>query len=91
MTFNYNYSSGIIVDRCKKGCGMWLDADELDKVQIHSELWQDKLEANRDRFTMLAGQVEQDARSNIDKIDEAVGPSRFRFINSMIRGLVRLD
>jgi Zn-finger nucleic acid-binding protein len=88
-TLNYNYSSGIIVDRCPKQCGVWLDADELEKIQIHAEFWQDRLEANRDRFTLLAGQVEEDSRSQIQAIDEATGPSRFRFINSALRGIFK--
>jgi len=85
-TINFNYSSGIIIDRCQKGCGLWLDADELDKVQIHAELWQDKLEVNRDRFSRLASQVEGDARKTVEDINNAIAPSRFRFVNSMIRG-----
>lgn len=90
-TFNYNYSSGIIVDRCSKGCGVWLDADELEKIQIHYELWQDKLEVNRDRFTILAGQVEENMGQTLEAINQAMAPSRFHFINSMIRGLVKFD
>ena len=49
-TFNYNYSSGILVDQCEKTCGLWLDAEELDKIQSHTELFRDRLEANRERF-----------------------------------------
>jgi len=89
-TFNYNYSSGIVVDRCPKQCGIWLDADELDKIQIHSEYWQDRLEANRDRFTILAGQVEEASRKQVKSIEEAAGPSRFRFVNSMLMGIFNI-
>jgi len=90
-TQNYNYSSSILIDRCSKGCGIWLDADELEKVQMHSELWQDKLEANRDRFTILSGQVEEDANKNWEAISKAVDPSRFKFVNSVVRGLIKFD
>jgi Zn-finger nucleic acid-binding protein len=88
-TLQYNYSSGIMIDRCGKGCGVWLDADELEKVQIHTELWQDKLEANRERFSNLAGQVESDTRKTLDALSDATDPSRFRFINAMLRGLIK--
>ena len=90
-TQNYNYSSGVIVDRCPKGCGIWLDADELEKVQMHSELWQDKLEANRERFDNLCVQVEDEADKMIKGMEQAVEPSRFKFINSVVRGLVKFD
>ena len=90
-TLNYAYSSGIFIDRCSKGCGLWLDADELEKVQMHSELWQDKLEANRNRFASLARQVDDNVRATIDQIENATAPSRFRFVNSILRGLIRIS
>lgn len=34
---NYSYSSGVIIDFCKNDCGIWLDAEELEKVQIFKE------------------------------------------------------
>ena len=88
-TFNYNYSSGILVDQCGKNCGLWLDAEELDKIQIHTELFRDRLEANRERFETLAGQVEADMRQNMDNAEDGAGPSRFRFVNALLRGLIK--
>ena len=38
-TFNYNYSTGIILDSCPHGHGAWLDKGELERVQIHMEHW----------------------------------------------------
>ncbi|MCD6097785.1 zf-TFIIB domain-containing protein [bacterium] len=39
---NYSYSTGIIIDRCPDGHGVWLDAGELKKiVKIMSE-WDKK-------------------------------------------------
>jgi len=90
-TQNYSYSSGVIIDRCPKGCGIWLDADELEKVQMYSELWQDRLEANRHRFERLCGQVEEEASQIIEDLNQAAEPSRFKFVNSVVRGLVKFD
>ncbi len=39
---NYAYSSGIIIDRCPNGCGVWLDQGELEKIQAFVELWDEK-------------------------------------------------
>ena len=39
---NYSYSSGIIIDHCPNGCGVWLDSGELEKIQAFSEFWDKK-------------------------------------------------
>jgi len=36
LRFNYQYSSGIFLDRCEEH-GLWLDPGELDKIQIFAE------------------------------------------------------
>lgn len=48
---NYSYSSGIIIDHCPNGCGIWLDAGELEKVQAFYEYWQ----ANAKQFLEQSG------------------------------------
>jgi len=35
----YGYDSGIIIDRCPNGCGVWLDAGELVALQAFDEIW----------------------------------------------------
>ena len=35
--FNYQYSSGIIINKCKNSHGVWLDCGELNKIQIYKE------------------------------------------------------
>jgi Zn-finger nucleic acid-binding protein len=37
---NYQGNSGIIVNTCEAGHGIWLDAGELAKIQIVMEKWQ---------------------------------------------------
>jgi Zn-finger nucleic acid-binding protein len=34
---NYQYSSGIIINKCKNNHGVWLDSGELTKIQIYKE------------------------------------------------------
>lgn len=36
---NYQGNSGIIVNTCENGHGLWLDAGELPKIQIFMEQW----------------------------------------------------
>ena len=39
QAINYDYASGVVLDRCPDGHGTWLDAGELEKVQAHHEHW----------------------------------------------------
>ena len=34
---NYQYSSGIIINKCSQHHGVWLDCGELTKIQIYKE------------------------------------------------------
>lgn len=36
---NFSYSSGILIDRCDNGHGVWLDFRELEQLQVFSERW----------------------------------------------------
>ena len=51
---NYDYSSGIILDRCPQGHGLWLDGSELEKVQIFREQTEEDFEKNKDDWIELA-------------------------------------
>jgi Zn-finger nucleic acid-binding protein len=39
---NYDYSSGVVLNSCPKGDGLWFDKNELEAVQIFMEHWDDK-------------------------------------------------
>ena len=36
-SINYAYQSGVVIDVCDNGHGVWLDRDELEKIQMFSE------------------------------------------------------
>jgi len=38
----YGVDTGIIIDRCPTGCGVWLDAGELVELQAFDEVWDEK-------------------------------------------------
>ncbi len=78
---NCNYSSGVIIDRCPKGHGLWLDGDELEKVQAQSERWEEKIKENHEEFTSMINQVEKVRPENFDeKMKKSLGPVRSFFI-----------
>ena len=68
---NYDYASGVILDRCPDGHGTWLDGGELEKVQAHHEHWVE--EAKRSQ-----GEWVEFARSVAGRRDDAADESRRR-------------
>lgn len=37
VCFNYAGIAGLVLERCDAGCGLWLDQNELEKVQVYEE------------------------------------------------------
>jgi Zn-finger nucleic acid-binding protein len=68
---NYDYGSGIVLDRCPDGHGTWLDGGELEKVQAHHEHWVDQAKRSRAEWAEFA-------RSVAGRRDEAADESRRR-------------
>ena len=53
IAINYSLSSGVILDRCPDGHGMWFDQTELEKVQVFREYWKDQMELKEDSLLRL--------------------------------------
>ena len=54
---NYDYKSGIIIDTCRNGHGVWLDGKELEKIQIFREHCSNEIEKNKDEWLALVRSV----------------------------------
>ncbi|MFH1749182.1 MAG: zf-TFIIB domain-containing protein [Planctomycetota bacterium] len=80
---NYGGNTGLIVDRCTSCRGFWLDAAELEKVQMLVEGWDDQLPDDLAKFGPRLREIEK-------KWDQAdnVSVSRFSFVNAMINGIL---
>ena len=83
--FNYACSSGIAIDRCSECKGIWLDKDEIEKVQILVEEWRGKLEEDVEKFGPLIAKMNEEAEK---QVEEPLNISRIGFINSVLRVLV---
>ena len=62
VAINYNYSSGIIIDRCFGEHGVFLDKGELELVQAHAELMKAAANDTLDTYEeegRLAGNAEE--------------------------------
>lgn len=70
---NYAYNSGVIIDRCNSGHGVWLDKDELEKLQVFAERWA----AQTDRLQSSLAGLLQHARASAEAgFDEAVAAGK---------------
>lgn len=87
---NYSYSSGIIIDRCPDSHGVWLDHQELEKVQAFKEHWDKEAEQHRDDWLALARSVNENnsEQDHQDRMKE-MRPTKY-LVNSMLRKLFGL-
>ncbi len=84
---NYGGNTGIHLDRCTGCGGFWLDAAELEKVQMVIEGWEDCLPDD----LMAHGKRLREVEVRIDREDD-VEMSRLpvvgRFINLCVNGIL---
>jgi len=69
---NYDYSSGIILDRCPDGHGTWLDGGELAKVQAYHEQWDDQSDRSRAKTGSRKAPGERPALAGINRMMRAL-------------------
>ncbi len=80
---NYGGDTGIVIDKCTCCAGIWLDGDELEKIQMVVEGWDDglpdDLKEYGPRLRRVAEETEEKTRFKA---------SRFGFINAIINGIL---
>ena len=86
---NYQTNSGVIVNACPDGHGVWLDSGELEKLQIYMERWQDIAARDSGQYQNLLRQIEADYAEK-EKQSLREGPAYFDFINIFINRLINL-
>ena len=87
---NYHYSSGIIINRCPQGHGLWLDHDELAAVQAYLEHWEREVEAKGDEYASMLEEVRREHEARERDARESGGVSSLGFINALLRRIVEL-
>lgn len=80
---NYAYDTGVIIDRCTANHGVWLDASELEKVQIMFESSCDLAPETLARFRDRLRAIE---RKYVQR--KPVRVSRFAFVNALIARII---
>ena len=82
---NFGGDTGVHVDRCGACQGLWLDLEELEKVQILMERWQDAAPA---QLGAIAADLEIARRRAVESARAQFGASRFSFVNALINRLL---
>jgi len=84
---NYGGDTGIVIDRCTSCRGIWLDDQELKKIQMVIQGWDDALPDDLQKY----GPTLRDVETKLDAADD-VHVSRLpligKFINSVINGIL---
>lgn len=86
---NYQTNSGLIVNACPNGHGVWLDAGELEKLQIYMERWHEVADRNDGKYQEILRQIEADYAEK-KKQSLRDGPAYFDFINIFINKIIHL-
>ena len=74
---NYSYSSGIFIDRCSLGHGVWLDKGEIEKLQIFVERWSNNSDRLQKSYGNILRQVGQEAALSLQRAQaEGLAPYR---------------
>ncbi len=78
---NYAGDSGVFIDKCPKCGAVWLDNEELEKIQILMERWQDRAP---EQLRQIAARLEHARRQAASHGDNTFSASRFSFVNALM-------
>ena len=80
--FNYGDTSGIIIHKCAQCGGIWMDKDQLQKVEEVVDGWKADLSQDEAKYGPVVEKIEVEEQKELDK---AVSISRFGFMNAVLR------
>ena len=82
---NYGSDTGVFVDRCERCAGLWLDQQELEKIQLLMERWADEAPQ---QLRALSSELETARQAAAARTNSAFSGSRFAFVNAVINRLL---
>jgi uncharacterized protein len=80
--FNYGDTSGIILHKCPECDGIWMDKDQLTKIEEVVDGWKADLGEDIAKYQPVLDKV---AAQEQEELDRAVSISRFGFVNAVLR------
>ena len=82
---NYGGDSGVFVDRCERCQGIWLDQQELEKIQLLTERWADEAPQ---QLRALSNELETARQAAAAQTNSAFSGSRFACVNAVLNRLL---
>jgi Zn-finger nucleic acid-binding protein len=82
--YNYGDTSGFILHKCTKCDGIWMDKDELKRVEELVDGWKADLNQDASKYGSVLKKIDIEEKNELDR---AVSISRFGFVNSVLRHL----
>ncbi|MDE3100196.1 MAG: zf-TFIIB domain-containing protein [Verrucomicrobiota bacterium] len=80
--FNYGDTSGIILHKCEECGGIWMDKDQLRKVEEVVDGWKADLRKDAAKYGPIVKKIEIEEQKELDR---DVSISRFGFVNKILR------
>jgi Zn-finger nucleic acid-binding protein len=80
--FNYGDTSGIILHKCVECDGIWMDKDQLRKVEIVIDGWKDALKEDMATYGPILKKIKAQEE---EEMDRNVSISKVGFVNSILR------
>ena len=69
---NFQYGSGVVIDRCPSKHGVWLDQNELEKAQIFFETNEIKKDSESKKWNELSNNAKNKSFSETKGIDGGI-------------------
>jgi Zn-finger nucleic acid-binding protein len=82
--FNYGDTSGIVLHKCTECGGIWMDKDQLRKVEEVVDGWKADLNKDSAKYGPVVDKIEAEEQK---ELDQSVSISRFGFVNAVLRRL----
>jgi Zn-finger nucleic acid-binding protein len=80
--FNYGDTSGLILHKCIDCDGIWMDKDELRKVETLVDGWKGALQDDVKKYGPLIDKVQKQEQAEMDR---NVSISKVGFVNAILR------
>lgn len=87
---NYSHTSGIIIDRCRKYHGIWLDKDEIEKIQVFVERGKGKKDAYLKEYMHKFVEIEKEYERRKTESIKSIKISKIPFMNEFMQCLARI-
>jgi Zn-finger nucleic acid-binding protein len=88
---NYGVTSGVLIDKCASGHGIFLDGGELEAVQILAEQWSEKLGEDLQKYGPAVRKVKQDLDERLGEATKIRGrmfKGRSRVLTALVEFLI---